>query len=58
MQYALVVGGSKGIFYAIAEALARRKYNLILAGRHLTTLHTAKTHLQSIYNVTVETFGL
>lgn len=27
--YALIAGGSKGIGYAIAEALARRKYNLV-----------------------------
>jgi hypothetical protein len=32
--YALVAGGSKGIGYAIAEALAKRNYNLILIARH------------------------
>ena len=36
--YALVAGGSKGIGYAIAEALAKRKYNLVLIARHLDSL--------------------
>ena len=33
MKHALIAGGSKGIGYAIAEALAKRKYDLILIGR-------------------------
>jgi NAD(P)-dependent dehydrogenase (short-subunit alcohol dehydrogenase family) len=54
MQYALVAGGSKGICYAIAEALAKRKYDLILIGRHPATLHSAKNKLVSQYHVQVE----
>src|ERR1700742_3531915 len=52
--YALVAGGSKGIGYGIAEALARRKYNLILIARHYDSLETAKTTLESMYHVHVE----
>ena len=55
MPYALVAGGSKGIGYAIAEALAKRKYNLILVGRHADTLHTAKHTLESVHKIKVET---
>jgi len=55
MQYGLVAGGSKGIGYAIAEALARRKYNLILIGRHLTTLNEAKHTLETAHGISVET---
>ena len=52
--YALVAGGSKGIGYAIAEALAKRGYNLILIARHLDSLVSAKRELESIYGVHVE----
>jgi short-subunit dehydrogenase len=52
--YALVAGGSKGIGYAIAEALAKRGYNLILIARHLDTLLAAKEKLESKYQVHVE----
>ncbi|MEP6750555.1 MAG: SDR family NAD(P)-dependent oxidoreductase [Bacteroidota bacterium] len=52
--YALVAGGSKGIGYAIAEALARRGYNLILIARHLDSLNEAKIKLESQYNIHVE----
>lgn len=53
-DYALVAGGSKGIGYAIAEALARRKYNLILIARHLDSLESAKSKLESAYHIHVE----
>ncbi len=53
--YALVAGGSKGIGYAIAEALARRNYNLILIARHPDTLLSAKSRLESSYPIHVET---
>jgi len=53
-DYALVAGGSKGIGYAIAEALARRKYNLILIARHLDSLESAKRKLESTYHIHVE----
>jgi len=52
--YALVAGGSKGIGYAIAEALARRDYNLILIARHKDSLVAAKNKLETAYNVHVE----
>jgi len=58
--YALVAGGSKGIGYGIAEALAKRGYNLILIARHLDTLQKAKKILEDRYSVHVEilTFDL
>lgn len=52
--YALVAGGSKGIGYAIAEALARRKYNLILIARHADSLNAAKNKLETTYGIHVE----
>ena len=51
---ALVTGGSKGIGYAIAEALGRRGYNLVLIARHLDSLVSAKQKLESRYHVHVE----
>ena len=53
MQYALVAGGSKGIGYAIALALAKRNYNLVLVGRQVDSLTTAKTSLESLYKINV-----
>ncbi|HEY0740001.1 MAG TPA: SDR family NAD(P)-dependent oxidoreductase [Chryseosolibacter sp.] len=53
--YALVAGGSKGIGYAIAEALARRKYNLVLIARDTDTLAIAKQKLEKAYHVHVHT---
>jgi uncharacterized protein len=55
--YALVAGGSKGIGYAIAEALAKRKYNLILIARNTDTLAIAKSKLEAKYNVSVQTLS-
>jgi short-subunit dehydrogenase len=52
--YALVAGGSKGIGYAIAEALAERNFNLILIARHENTLLEAKKKLENGYGVHVE----
>jgi uncharacterized protein len=51
--YALVAGGSKGIGYGIAEALARRHYNLILIARNWDSLQAAKIKLESMYGVHV-----
>lgn len=53
-SYALIAGGSKGIGYAIAEALARRNYNLILIARHESGLVSAKKSLEKKYPVHVE----
>jgi short-subunit dehydrogenase len=52
--YALVAGGSKGIGFAIAEALAKRHYNLILIARHQGPLQEAKQKLESTYGIHVE----
>lgn len=52
--YALIAGGSKGIGYALAVALARRQYNLVLIARHLDSLQAAKQKLESAYGVHVE----
>jgi short-subunit dehydrogenase len=52
--YALIAGGSKGIGYAIAEALARRGYNLILIARHLDSLEAAKHKLESDWHIHVD----
>lgn len=54
LPFALVAGGSKGIGYAIAEALARRNYNLILIARHKDSLVAAKNKLETAYPVHVE----
>jgi short-subunit dehydrogenase len=54
MPYALVTGGSKGIGYAIAEALARRNYNLILVARDHNALSSAKKQLETLYPIDVE----
>ena len=53
-DYALIAGGSKGIGYAIAEALAHRKYNLILIARHADSLLAAKKKLELAYPIHVE----
>jgi uncharacterized protein len=56
--YALVAGGSKGIGYGIAEALAKRGYNLILIARHMDTLMAAKNKLESVYPIHVEVLAI
>ena len=56
--YALVAGGSKGIGYALAEALAKRKFNLILIARHKDSLVAAKNKLESAYGIHVEWLAL
>src|SRR5450432_2704751 len=54
LQWALISGGSKGIGYGIALALARRNYNLVLVARNEDDLNNAKTKLESIYSVQIE----
>jgi short-subunit dehydrogenase len=58
MKYALISGGSKGIGFAIASALAKRKFNLILVARNEDDLNDAKTKLENNYPVVVETLSL
>ncbi|XZF16323.1 SDR family NAD(P)-dependent oxidoreductase [Chitinophagaceae bacterium MMS25-I14] len=53
-DYALVAGGSKGIGYAIAAALARRGFNLVLIARHTDSLRAAMNRLEEMYHVHVE----
>jgi short-subunit dehydrogenase len=53
-DYALVAGGSKGIGYAIAEALAKRGFNLVLIARHVGPLEEAKQKLEITYGIHVE----
>jgi short-subunit dehydrogenase len=57
-DYALVAGGSKGIGYGIAKALAKRKFNLILIARHQDALDKAKERLEKDYKVHVELLKL
>jgi len=52
--YALIAGGSKGIGYALAEAWAKRHYNLILIARRWDSLSSAKYKLESKYGIHVE----
>lgn len=51
--YALIAGGSKGIGYAIGEALAKRGYNLILIARGMEALIEAKNKLEKTYGIKV-----
>ena len=57
MSYALIAGGSKGIGFAIAEALAKRGYHLVLVARQLDKLSEAKEILESKYKVSVLTIS-
>jgi short-subunit dehydrogenase len=54
LPYALIAGGSKGIGFAIAEALAKRNYNLIIIARNEDSLVAAKNKLEAAYPVHVE----
>jgi len=56
-KYALVSGGSRGIGFAIAKALAKRKFNLILVARNAEELNDAKTKLENSYSIVVETLS-
>ena len=54
LPYALVTGGSKGIGYAIASALASRHYNLILIARDSSALADAKKRIEALHAIHVE----
>ena len=56
--WALISGGSKGIGYAIAVALAKRNYNLILIARNEEELNNAKNKLESVFSCQVEIWAL
>jgi uncharacterized protein len=56
--WALVSGGSKGIGYAIAAALAKRSYNLILIARNESALNNAKNKLETTFSIQVEILAL
>jgi uncharacterized protein len=52
-QYALVAGGSDGLGYAFAEAIARRGLNLVLIARQEDRLKAAAARLKEIYEIDV-----
>jgi uncharacterized protein len=52
-QYALVAGGSDGLGYAFAEAIARRGLNLVLMARQADRLKAAADRLKGKYEVDV-----
>ncbi len=54
LPYALIAGGSKGIGYSIAAALAKRNYNLILIARNKDSLVAAKNKLETAFPIHVE----
>ncbi|HSZ33818.1 MAG TPA: SDR family NAD(P)-dependent oxidoreductase [Puia sp.] len=56
MSWALIAGGSKGIGFSIAEALAKRKYNLVLVSRNMAELQSAKNTLENRFNIKAEIF--
>lgn len=51
MAYALITGASKGIGLAIAEELARRKFDLLLVARSESLLAQVATQLASQHGV-------
>jgi short-subunit dehydrogenase len=54
MSWALITGGSKGIGYSIAEALAKRNYNLLLVARNQEELTKAKNQLENRFKIKIE----
>ncbi len=54
MSWALIAGGSKGIGFSIAEALAKRRYNLVLVSRNMAELQSAKDTLENRFNIKAE----
>lgn len=53
MEYALITGASKGIGKAMAECLAKRKFNLLLVARSEALLSETAADLQQRYQVSV-----
>jgi short-subunit dehydrogenase len=54
VSWALIAGGSKGIGFSIAKALAKRKYNVLLIARNYEDLINAKINLQNKFKIQVE----
>ena len=52
-RYALVAGGSDGLGFAFAEALARRGLDLVLIARRLERLESAAARLKETYKIDV-----
>ena len=52
-QYALVAGGSDGLGFAFAEAIARRGLNLVLIARREDRLKAAAARLKETYGIDV-----
>jgi short-subunit dehydrogenase len=57
MSWALIAGGSKGIGLGIAEALARRNFDLLLIARNEEDLAKTKSRLENEFRVRVETLS-
>ena len=49
----IITGGGKGIGYGLAEAVAREGSNLVITGRTLSRLESAKERLEAAYGVEV-----
>ncbi|HEY5371006.1 MAG TPA: SDR family oxidoreductase [Hanamia sp.] len=58
MNYALVTGSSKGIGKAMAEDLAKRKYNLLLVARSENLLKVLAQEINQQYHVDVKWLAL
>ena len=56
MGWAIIAGGSKGLGFSIAKALATRNYNLLLIARNQQDLLLSREQLLSFYNIRVEIF--
>ncbi|MDX1358904.1 MAG: SDR family NAD(P)-dependent oxidoreductase [Clostridia bacterium] len=52
-QYALIAGGSDGLGYAFAEAIATRGVNLVLIARNNERLNSAASRLMDKYKIDV-----
>jgi short-subunit dehydrogenase len=58
MDYALITGASKGIGKAVAEELAKRKFNLLLVARSGEALKQAANELGTRYGVKADWLAL